>query len=165
MFESFLEKSQENGPLAEKWQDRKSKSTRQNKTREEIGKGNQMIALRFQTGEWHQTSPASLWGWQAEVAGFCSRYLTHAVSHWITCLFPHLTKSIITLLVVIVVTFSHNKLESPTIIVNQFSLCKPQHNISKYTNASSEIACILQSQNDVFVQLQSFTNSFFKNNF
>ena len=45
---SFLEKSQENGPLAEKWQDRKSKRTRQKrkKTREEIGNGNQMTALR-----------------------------------------------------------------------------------------------------------------------
>ena len=59
---SFLEKSQENGPLAEKWQDRKSKRTRRKKTREEIGKGNQMTALRFQTGGKHQTSPASLWG-------------------------------------------------------------------------------------------------------
>ena len=36
---SFLEKSQENGPSAEKWQDRKSKRTRQKKTREETGKG------------------------------------------------------------------------------------------------------------------------------
>ena len=32
------------------------------KTREEIGKGNQMTALRFQTGGRHQTSPASLQG-------------------------------------------------------------------------------------------------------
>ena len=32
------------------------------KTREEIGKGNQMTALRFQTGGTHQTSPASLRG-------------------------------------------------------------------------------------------------------
>ena len=32
------------------------------KTNEKIGKGNQMTALRFQTGELHQTSPASLWG-------------------------------------------------------------------------------------------------------
>ena len=32
------------------------------KTREEIGKGNQMTALRFQTGRGHQTSPASLRG-------------------------------------------------------------------------------------------------------
>ena len=47
-------KSQENGPLAEKLQG--SKRTRQKKTREEIGKGNQMTALKFQTGGWHQTS-------------------------------------------------------------------------------------------------------------
>ena len=58
----FWKKSQENGPLAEKWQDRKSKRTRQKKTREEIGKGNQMTALRFQTGGGHQTSLASLRG-------------------------------------------------------------------------------------------------------
>ena len=32
------------------------------KTREEIGKGNQMTALRFHTGGRHQTSPASLRG-------------------------------------------------------------------------------------------------------
>ena len=32
------------------------------KTREEIGKGNQKTALKFQTGERHQTSPASLQG-------------------------------------------------------------------------------------------------------
>ena len=31
-------------------------------TREAIGKGNQMTALRFQTGGGHQTSPASLRG-------------------------------------------------------------------------------------------------------
>ena len=44
-----MEKSQEHGPLA-KWLDRKSKRTGQKTTREEIGKGNQMTALRFQTG-------------------------------------------------------------------------------------------------------------------
>ena len=32
------------------------------KTREELAKWNQMIALRFQTGGRHQTSPASLRG-------------------------------------------------------------------------------------------------------
>ena len=69
---TFWEKSWENGPLAERWPDRKSKRTRQKKqerrwergtkwqpwdsglgdrkTREEIGKGTQMTALRFQTG-------------------------------------------------------------------------------------------------------------------
>ena len=55
----FWGKSQENGPLAEKWQKRKSKRTRQKITREEIGKGNQMTALRF------QTPLASFWGVQA----------------------------------------------------------------------------------------------------
>ena len=58
IYSSFLEKSQENGPLAEKWQDRKSKRTRRKK--QEIGKGSHMTALRFQTGGWHQTSPVSL---------------------------------------------------------------------------------------------------------
>ena len=33
------------------------------RTREEIAKWNQMTALRFETGERHQTSPASLRGW------------------------------------------------------------------------------------------------------
>ena len=47
----FWEKSQENGPLAEKRQDRKSKRIRQKeKQTEETGKGNQITALRFQTG-------------------------------------------------------------------------------------------------------------------
>ena len=36
------------------------------KTREEIRKGNQMTALRFQTGERHPTSPASLEGAEAK---------------------------------------------------------------------------------------------------
>ena len=49
MFENFLRKSREKGPLEEKWQDRKSKRTRQ-KTIEEIKKRNQTTALRFQTG-------------------------------------------------------------------------------------------------------------------
>ena len=41
---------------------KQNKRTRREKTREEIGKGNQMTALRFQTGGRHQTSPASLQG-------------------------------------------------------------------------------------------------------
>ena len=67
----FWEKSWENGPLAERWPDRKSKRTRQKKqerrwerglkwqpwdsglgdwkTREEMGKGTQMTALRLRT--------------------------------------------------------------------------------------------------------------------
>ena len=54
IFESFLEKKrQENGPLAEKWQDRKSKRTWQKnkKGNLSIGKGTEMTALRFQTGD------------------------------------------------------------------------------------------------------------------
>ena len=38
--------------------------------REEIGKGNQMTALRFQTGVGHQTSPASLWGGMVAAMGW-----------------------------------------------------------------------------------------------
>ena len=54
MFENFLERSQENGPSAEKWQvDKESKTTRQRNERRETRKGNQMTALRrFQTGGW-----------------------------------------------------------------------------------------------------------------
>ena len=53
-------KRKEREPSAEKLQDRKSKgSTEQNK---EVKKGNQMTALRFQTGGWHPTSLASLQG-------------------------------------------------------------------------------------------------------
>ena len=37
------------------------------KTREEIAKWNQMTALRFQTGGRHQTSPASLQGYQYQI--------------------------------------------------------------------------------------------------
>ena len=39
------------------------------KTRQEIEKGNQMTALRFQTGGGHQTSPASLRGVCGKVVG------------------------------------------------------------------------------------------------
>ena len=39
------------------------------KTREEIGNRNQMTALRFQTGEGHQTSSASLPEWQQILPG------------------------------------------------------------------------------------------------
>ena len=38
------------GPSDEQGRDRKGKRTIGRKTREEIGKGNQMTALRFQTG-------------------------------------------------------------------------------------------------------------------
>ena len=40
----------------------KGKRTRQKKLGKEIGNGNQMTALRFQTGGRHQISPASLRG-------------------------------------------------------------------------------------------------------
>ena len=45
----------------------KEQEDKAEKTREEIGKGNQMTALRFQTGGGHQTSPASLRGVQKVV--------------------------------------------------------------------------------------------------
>ena len=59
-------KSQENGPLAKKWQDWKSQKTRQKNERGDR-KGESMTALRFQTVGRHQTSPASLqrlWHWR-----------------------------------------------------------------------------------------------------
>ena len=49
--------SDENGPLAETEQDRKSSRIIDKRTREETGMGNQMTALRFQTGERYQTTP------------------------------------------------------------------------------------------------------------
>ena len=54
IFESFLEKKSGEWTIS-----RKSKRTRQKKREEKIGKGNQMTALRIQTGEGHQTFPAS----------------------------------------------------------------------------------------------------------
>ena len=54
-------KSQENGPLVETLQDRKNKRTRQ-KNEEEIGKRNQMTALRFHAWESYQTPLSSLHG-------------------------------------------------------------------------------------------------------
>ena len=41
---------------------KKKKEKKEEKKREEIGKGNQTTALRFQTGGTHQTSPASIRG-------------------------------------------------------------------------------------------------------
>ena len=62
------EKNQENGPLAEKWLDRKSKKTRQNNKRgdrKEESKNSPEIpdgGGGGGGGGGHQTSPASLWG-------------------------------------------------------------------------------------------------------
>ena len=61
----FSGKNLEEWTISRKWQDRKSKRTRQ-KIKMETGKGNQLTALRFQTGVRHQTSPASLWGKKAD---------------------------------------------------------------------------------------------------
>ena len=55
-----MEKSQENGPLLENDKTERARGLGR-KTREEIGKGIQMTALRFQTGE-RQTFLASLRG-------------------------------------------------------------------------------------------------------
>ena len=55
----FWKKSQENGPLAEK-------ARGLGRKKEKIGKGNQMTALRIQTGEGHQTFLASLRGRKRE---------------------------------------------------------------------------------------------------
>ena len=51
MLQKFLgKKSQENGPVAEKWQGKKSnKKGLGRKTRQETGNGNHMTALKFQT--------------------------------------------------------------------------------------------------------------------
>jgi len=38
------------------------KSEQRGRRREELEKGNQMMALIFQTGKGHQTLPASQWG-------------------------------------------------------------------------------------------------------
>ena len=51
-------KHQENGPTAEKYQDRKSNRTIQNSERRDREE-DKMTVLRFQTGERHQTSLAS----------------------------------------------------------------------------------------------------------
>ena len=58
--EYFGEKSRENGPFAEQWQDRKSKMTRQRekKSAQDIGNGNQMRSPRFQTSD----IPGLHWG-------------------------------------------------------------------------------------------------------
>ena len=60
------------------------------RTREEIVKWNQMTALRFQTGEKHPTSPASLWGQEEWTCyQFCQNWLSselkNRASHQCQC--------------------------------------------------------------------------------
>ena len=62
MFESFLEKSQENGPLAEKWLHRKSERTRQKKQEWRQEREIKWLPWDFRQGERRQTYPASLRG-------------------------------------------------------------------------------------------------------
>ena len=60
----FWEENIENGTVAEKRQDRKSNRTlTARRPREEMGKRNQMTALRLQTEERHKTSPVSIRGY------------------------------------------------------------------------------------------------------
>ena len=63
MFENFLEKKsgQWTNKLTEKLRQKVQKKGKDKKTREEIGNGNQITALRFQTEDTSDT-PASLWG-------------------------------------------------------------------------------------------------------
>ena len=60
----MLEKVQENGPAGRRKKKDKTEKVigLRRRTREEIVKWNQMTALRFQTGERHNTSPAPLLG-------------------------------------------------------------------------------------------------------
>ena len=63
----FWKQSQENGPLAEKWQDRKSKRTRQKKEKKKKQERRQEREIKLQPWDSrregkHQTSPASLRG-------------------------------------------------------------------------------------------------------
>ena len=57
-----MEKSQKNGPLAEKCQTERARGLGR-KTREEIGKGNEIITLRFQTGGDIRHPPAPFGGY------------------------------------------------------------------------------------------------------
>ena len=70
----FSQKSQANGPLAEKWGDGKSKRIGQKTL-----KGNQMTALRFQTGWWKRTNRQN---------GSCRAHTERNESPYITLLFP-----------------------------------------------------------------------------
>ena len=59
---SFLEKSQENGPLAEKWQDKKSKRTRQKKAKKGDRNVESNDSREIPDRGSHQTSLASIRG-------------------------------------------------------------------------------------------------------
>lgn len=70
MFENFLEKRQENGPLGEKWQDRQSKRTRQkNKRGDRKWEFNDSPKIPGR-GLGHQASPASLRSQRSRVMEF-----------------------------------------------------------------------------------------------
>lgn len=62
ILKNFLEESQENGPLAEKKDKTETATGEGRRTRQEIQKWNQIIALKVKTGGRHQTSLASLGG-------------------------------------------------------------------------------------------------------
>ena len=62
ILKNFLERVQENGPASRKKGVTERIIGKGRREREEIVKWNQMTALRFQTGERHQTSLASLRG-------------------------------------------------------------------------------------------------------
>ena len=84
IFESFLEKKSGEWTISRKTTRQKGQKAEAEKTKEEIGKGNQMTALRFQTGGGHQTSPASLQGKQQQknhvfINGFNSLTITSGI--------------------------------------------------------------------------------------
>ena len=62
MFENFQEKSQENGPLIEKWQDKKSKRTRQKNERGD----------RKEESNDSPEIPDRGWGRTSDIPGLCS---------------------------------------------------------------------------------------------
>ena len=78
---NFLKKFRRKGQQAEN--DKTERVTGLGRrTREEIAKWNQMTALRFQTGVRHQTSPASLRGYESVVPDeLSSKSSTLLVSH------------------------------------------------------------------------------------
>ena len=83
MFKSFLEKKLGEWIISRKMTRQKEQEDQAEKTREETGKGNQMTALRFQTGERHQSSPASLWGKAIRHVILFIKYQTKLKPDWI----------------------------------------------------------------------------------